>query len=65
MARVTRRDTRPLLRNADPRGTLERLLDQRAPIYAEADLTIESEDGPHSAAVDKIVQALNQRGVYG
>lgn len=65
MARVTRRDTRPLLRNADPRGTLERLLDQRAPIYAEADVTIESEDGPHSAAVDKIVQALNQRGVYG
>ncbi|HWA91956.1 MAG TPA: shikimate kinase [Rhizomicrobium sp.] len=61
--RVKRRDTRPLLRTEDPRGTLEQLLVQRTPAYEEADLTVESADGPHSAAVERIVAALKQRGV--
>ena len=38
--RVRHRDTRPLLRNADPRGTLERLHRERAPIYAAAPLRL-------------------------
>jgi len=63
MSRVRRRDNRPLLRTADPRGTLEHLLNERAPIYAEADITIESDDGPHSFAVDQIIDALKQNGV--
>ncbi|MBV9990472.1 MAG: shikimate kinase [Alphaproteobacteria bacterium] len=63
LARVQRRDTRPLLRNGDPRGTLERLLAARTPIYQEADVTVESDDGPHATAVDRIVSALKQRGV--
>lgn len=63
MSRVKRRDNRPLLRTADPRGTLEHLLNERAPIYAEADITIESDDGPHSFAVDHILDALKQNGV--
>jgi shikimate kinase len=63
-ARVQRRDTRPLLRTEDPRGTLERLLAQRAPIYAEADLTVESDDGPHAIALERIVAALTARGVW-
>ena len=62
-ARVQRRDTRPLLRTADPRGTLEKLLAVRAPIYAEADLTVESDDGPHAVALERIVAALKARGV--
>src|ERR671913_1059544 len=33
--RTARRDTRPLLRNEDPKGTLERLSDERRPSYAE------------------------------
>lgn len=64
LARTQRRDTRPLLRNGDPRQTLERLLSERAPIYAEADFTIDSEDGPHTAAVDRIVNTLRQIGAY-
>jgi shikimate kinase len=63
MTRVKRRNNRPLLRTADPRGTLERLLDERAPIYAEADITIESDDSPHSNTVDEILNALKKRGV--
>ncbi len=62
MTRVQRRDNRPLLKTSDPRGTLERLLAERAPIYAEADIAIESEDGPHAMTVDRILAALKQRG---
>ena len=64
LQRVQRRDTRPLLRNGDPRETLLRLLAQREPIYAEADITFESEDAPHHVAVDRIILALEARGVY-
>ncbi|MGH6827303.1 MAG: shikimate kinase, partial [Rhizomicrobium sp.] len=39
LARVKKRDTRPLLNNADPRATLERLLAVREPVYAKADMT--------------------------
>jgi len=63
MSRVKRRDSRPLLRTADPRGTLERLLTERAPVYAEADITIDSDDGPHAFAVDQILGALKEHGV--
>jgi shikimate kinase len=60
--RVSRRGNRPLLRTADPRDTLERLLKERAPVYAEADITIESDEGPHAIAVDLILSALKERG---
>jgi shikimate kinase len=62
LQRVKRRDNRPLLKTGDPRETLERLLEEREPIYAEADLTIESEEGPHAQAVERIVSVLKQRG---
>src|ERR1700733_1958093 len=52
LQRVGRRDTRPLLRSGDPKEILERLLKEREPVYAEADLAIDSEDGPHNAAVE-------------
>ena len=63
LARVKRRDNRPLLRGGDPRGVLERLLAERTPIYQLADVTVESDDGPHSQAVDQIVAALKAREV--
>jgi shikimate kinase len=61
LSRVGRRDTRPLLRNGEPREIMETLLEKRSPIYAEADLIVESENGPHGAMVDKIVDALKER----
>jgi shikimate kinase len=59
--RVTRRDTRPLLRNTDPRAVMERLLRQRAPAYSQADIHIASDKGPHRNTVDKIIAALMER----
>jgi len=43
--RVRHKDTRPLLRTADPKGTLRGLFDQRVPIYGLADLMVRSEPG--------------------
>ena len=52
LRRVRKRSNRPLLQTADPEGTLRRLLDERSPTYALADLTIESHEGPHEAVVE-------------
>jgi shikimate kinase len=59
--RVLRKDTRPLLRNTDSRATLERLLRDREPIYAQADIVVESDEGPHDVVVKRIVAALDDR----
>ena len=58
--RVTKRATRPLLKDNDPRETLERLVAERYPIYAEADITIDSVDGPHEAVVRQIKSAIEE-----
>ncbi|MCC5988288.1 MAG: shikimate kinase [Pararhodobacter sp.] len=44
-SRVKRKDTRPLLRGPDPRGTLDRLAAEREPIYALADLSVTVQPG--------------------
>jgi shikimate kinase len=56
--RIKRRGDRPLLKNSDPVDTLRRLIDERYPIYAEADFTVESRDVPHDTIVDEIVECL-------
>ncbi|MDA0218267.1 MAG: shikimate kinase [Proteobacteria bacterium] len=61
MARVARRDNRPLLKQGDPREIMERLMAQRYPVYAEADITVESNEGPHDAIVERIIDALRER----
>ena len=60
MKRVSKRDHRPLLKEADPRAVMQRLMDERYPIYAEADLTIETGAGPHNSAVAHILTALRK-----
>ena len=55
--------TRPLLANDDLRGTLERLLAQREPVYAQADMVLVSADEPHNVLLDKIVAALAAHGL--
>lgn len=56
--RVSRRDTRPLLRQPNPRQVLADLDAKRAPIYAEADIVVESGDGPATDAVNAIREKL-------
>jgi shikimate kinase len=60
--RIKRRNDRPLLRGSDPVETLRRLIDERYPVYAEADLTVESREVPHDAIVDEIVAGLRSHG---
>jgi len=55
--RTARRNTRPLLKN-DPRGTLARLIDERHPIYGQADITIDSRDVSHDVMVVEILDRL-------
>jgi shikimate kinase len=58
MRRVKRRADRPLLQTPDPAGTISRLLEQREPVYQNADLTIASRDVPHDRIVDECIEAL-------
>lgn len=64
MARVRRRSTRPLLRNPDPEGTMRKLMAEREPVYAQAQLTVTSKDVPHETVVDQIVLTLADH-LYG
>ncbi len=58
MRRVRKRTNRPLLRTPDPEGTLRRLMTERYPVYAEADVTVISRDGPHDLVVGEMLCAL-------
>jgi len=59
--RVRRRSDRPLLKDGDAAATLERLLAERDPVYAQADVTVLSRDVPHDAIVAEIVAGLATR----
>jgi shikimate kinase len=61
MKRIKRRQDRPLLRTADPAATLRRLMEERDPIYALADLAVQSREVMHDKMVDEIVEALAGR----
>src|SRR6202790_4963446 len=61
MRRVKRRADRPLLQTEDPAATVSRLLEQREPVYQNADLTIWSRDVPHDRIVDECIDALRAR----
>lgn len=58
VARVARRNNRPLLKAGDPRAILGALIEQRYPIYREADVTIDSSDAAPEATVTRVVTAL-------
>ncbi|MCV6546818.1 MAG: shikimate kinase [Cohaesibacter sp.] len=58
MERVRRRSHRPLLQDPDPEGVMQRLIDERYPIYAQANVTVLSRDVPHEAIVSAVVEAL-------
>jgi shikimate kinase len=61
MRRIRRRHNRPLLKSDDPGETLRRLIGERYPIYAQADITVQSRDVPHEKIVDEIIAALAAR----
>jgi shikimate kinase/3-dehydroquinate synthase len=59
MRRVARRNNRPLLKQGDPRATMERLIAERYPVYATADIKVESIEGPHETVVDDVLALLD------
>jgi shikimate kinase len=58
LKRIGRRNDRPLLQNVDPRAKLAELIEVRYPVYAEADLTVDSADGPPEVTVQRVLQAI-------
>jgi len=62
LERVRRKDNRPLLRNTDSRAALVRLMGEREPVYAQADIVVESDEGPHDTVVKRIISALQTNG---
>jgi shikimate kinase len=63
LKRVQKRDNRPLLKGKDPRIVLNSLINIRHPVYAEADITVESRDAQHGDTVNDVVRALCQWGM--
>jgi shikimate kinase/3-dehydroquinate synthase len=58
--RVRKRTHRPLLQNPNPEATLKKLMDQRYPIYAMADVTVISQEGPHESVVEEAMSGLER-----
>jgi shikimate kinase len=58
MERVGRRDTRPLLHNDDPEGTMRALMDKRYPIYAQAAIRVVSRNEKKDVMAGEVVEAL-------
>jgi shikimate kinase len=58
LKRVNRRDNRPLLAAGDPESVMRRLLAEREPIYAKADIVVDSREVPHDVMVGAVIDAL-------
>ena len=58
VARVSRRNNRPLLQRSDPRSVLAELIERRHPVYAEADIVIDSSDGSAEQTTTRVIAAL-------
>lgn len=63
--RVNKRDHRPLLKTENPKATLRNLMDQRYPIYAQADLTVPSGNVRKEAMVTNVLSAVVEHGQKG
>ena len=59
MRRVSRRNDRPLLQVAEPRQKLAELMALRYPVYAEADIAVDSADGPPDVTLERVIEALD------
>ena len=63
--RTSRRGGRPLLAHGDPRATLQRLMTERYPVYAEADLTVDTTEENIELMVERIIAGLGDRAGAG
>ncbi|MFM9975839.1 MAG: shikimate kinase [Beijerinckiaceae bacterium] len=56
--RAKRRSNRPLLQTKDPEATIREMMEIRYPVYAKADVSIESKDGTYDETVDSVIAGL-------
>ena len=56
-ARISKRNTRPLMQTKNPKKTLKKLIDERYPIYQQANITLISKDVPHDEVVSDLIDA--------
>lgn len=56
--RTARRGRRPLLAGGDPRDILARLMDERYPVYGEADITVDTGEEGADKVVERVIAAL-------
>ena len=59
VARVSKRNHRPLLEGGDKHAIMTRLMQERYPFYALANLTVDSGEGPHEGVVNTMVNILH------
>ena len=60
MDRVSRKQNRPLLKNADPRAVLERLMDERYPVYGLAEITVPTRDEKKEVIAAEVIDAIGR-----
>lgn len=58
MDRVAKKQNRPLLKNADPRAVMARLMNERYPVYAQADVTVLTRDERKEVIAGEVIEAL-------
>ena len=58
MERVAKKQNRPLLKTADPRAVMERLMAERYPVYASADVTVPTRDERKEVIAEEVIDAL-------
>jgi shikimate kinase len=56
--RVSRRANRPLLKGGNQREILERLMEERYPVYEKADIVVDSGREPPEITADRVVGEL-------
>lgn len=58
MERIALRQTRPLLQVDNPKQVMQKLIDERYPVYELADITIDTIDAPHNVMIDKLLEEM-------
>ena len=58
VSRTSRRDNRPLLKRGNPREILEKLIAERYPVYAEADVIVDVSDEPPDSTTNRVLAAI-------
>ena len=58
MERVAKKPNRPLLKNPDPRAVMQKLMDDRYPVYALADIVVTTRDARREIIADEVTEAL-------